>query len=326
MTDEFAWWRRALAGEKQPIDADTPQSGFYRKREHKDGPWLPVMIRFADGALRCRVGSDSSVDPLTVWTYCAGNPVSKEAAAYAFKNGNKWETDAPSIGDNSGNATPLELLRDYIETARAWFKGKKLDTQKAVDEAANYANELIRLKGVADKERDALVRPHLTAQREINSKYNPEIENAETLAKTIKRGCDDFMRAEKKRLEDEQRAKYMAEMKAAEEARKAVEAQRAKQLADDPIAALTSPEIEMPELPMGPKAPEPVKVQAGGQRGKKMALRTYTVHEVTDYAAALNWAKTDPKVIETVTSVCVAAARAGQTVPGVTTRQEERAA
>jgi hypothetical protein len=325
VTDEFAWWRKALSGAKQMIDADSPQSGFYRKRAHKDGPWQPVMIRLQDGELRCRVGDDSTVDPLTVWTYCADNPVSKEAAAFAFKN-KRWETDAPTVGDNSGNASPLELLRDYIETARAWFKGKKLDTQKAVDEAANYANELIRLKGVADKERDALVRPHLTAQREINSKYNPEIENAETLAKTIKRGCDDFMRAEKARLEAEQRAKYMAELKAAEEARKAVEEQRAKQMADDPIAALTSPDVEMPELPMGPKAPEPVKVQAGGQRGKKMALRTYTVHEVTDYAAALEWAKLDAKVIETVTAVCVAAARGGQTVPGVTTRQEERAA
>ena len=77
---------------------------------------------------------------------------------------------------------------------------------------------------------------------------------------------------------------------------------------------------------MPPPPPEPVKVQAGGQRGKKMALRTYTVHEVTDYAAALAWAKDDPKVIEAVTAVCVAAARAGKAVPGVTTREEERAA
>lgn len=319
---EFSWWQRALTGESVDIHSDVPQSGFYKMRKTKDGPWLPVMIRMHDGALRCRVSEDSDVDPLSVWTYCAGNPMPKDAVAYAFKHG-KWETDAPTIGDNSGNASPLELLKDYIETARSWFKNKKLDSQKAVDEAANYAAELIRLKGVADKERDALVRPHLTAQREINSKYNPEIENAEALAKTIKRGCDDFLRAEKARLEAEQRAKYAAELKAAETARKEIEAQRAKQLADDPVAALTSAE---PELPMPPPPPEPVKVQAGGQRGKKMALRTYTIHEVTNYAEALEWAKLDPKVVEAVTAVCVAAARGGQAVPGVTTRQEERAA
>jgi hypothetical protein len=77
---------------------------------------------------------------------------------------------------------------------------------------------------------------------------------------------------------------------------------------------------------MAPQPPEAVKVQAGGQRGKKMSLRTYTVHEVTDYAAALEWAKDDHRVIEAVTAVCVAAARAGSTVPGVTTKTEERAA
>ncbi len=319
---EFDWWSLALAGEKVEINADAPQSGFYKMRRHKDGPWLPVMIRMHEGMLRCRVGNDSNADAHDTWTYCAGNPVTKDAAAYAFKHG-KWETDAPTIGDNSGSATPLELLRDYIETARAWFKGKKLDTQKAVDEAANYAAQLTKLKNDADRERDGLVRPHLDAQRDINAKYKPQIEDADAMVKTIKRACDDFLRAEKARLEAEQRAKYAAELKAAEEARKAVEEQRQKQLQDDPIAFFTSPE---PEVPAMPATPEPVKVQAGGQRGKKMALRTYTVHEVTDYAAALAWAKDDPKVIEAVTAVCVAAARAGATVPGVTTRQEERAA
>lgn len=319
---EFDWWSLALTGEKVEINADAPQSGFYKMREGRDGPWLPVMIRQHEGALRCRVAGNSDRDPYQVWTYCAGNPVTKEAAAYAFKHG-KWETDAPTIGDNSGSATPLELLRDYIETARAWFNGKKLDTQKAVDEAANYAAQLTKLKNDADRERDGLIRPHLDAQRDINAKYKPPIEDADTLTKTIKRACDDYLRAEKARLEAEQRAKYAAELKAAEEARKAVEAQRAKQMADDPIAAMTTPE---PELPTPPPPPEPVKVQAGGQRGKKMALRTYTVHEVTDYAAALAWAKDDPKVMDAVTAVCVAAARAGQAVPGVTTRQEERAA
>ena len=326
---EYDWWSLALTGEKVEIDADSPQSGFYKMRRFKDGPWLPVMIRMHDGVLRCRVADKSDEDPLAVWTYCAGNPVTKDAAAYAFKHG-KWETDAPTIGDNSGNLTPLELLRDYIETARAWFKGKKLDTQKAVDEAANYAAQLTKLKNDADRERDGLVRPHLDAQRDINAKYKPQIEDADTLVKNIKRSCDDFLRAEKARLEAEQRAKYAAELKEAEEARKAIEEQRAKQMRDDPIAALTNPDLSdlADELPFaaGPKAPEPVKVQAGGQRGKKMALRTYTVHEVTDYAAALAWAKDDPKVIEAVTAVCVAAARAGAAVPGVTTRHEERAA
>lgn len=324
MSDVWQFWREALAGRNPVLFADKPECGFYRRRDGKGGKWLPVMIRYDEGGkLRCRVGANSDADPHEEWTWCAGNPVSKEDAKHAFDTGS-FPGDAPApIGDNSGSVTPLDLLRDYLETARAWFKGKAINSQKSLDEAANYAAQITKLKNDADRERDGLVRPHLDAQRDINAKYKPQIEDAEALTKIIKRACDDYMRAEKARLEAEQRAKYAAEVKAAEDARRAAEAQRAKQMADDPIAALTSAE---PELPMPPPPPEPVKVQAGGQRGKKMALRTYTIHEVTDYAAALAWAKDDPKVIEAVTAVCTAAARAGQTVPGITTRQEERAA
>lgn len=344
--DAYGYWRACLKnGGKAPDGVaflptyhgnsghEEPQPGLYRTRIAKGGPLVPVQIWLTkDGATThtfvagCELagtinGKSVTADTLAdrwIWL----EPITKTALAFYTENG-RWEGEAPTIGDNSGNLTPLELLRDYIETARSWFKGKKFDTQNAVDEAANYTAELTKRKNDADRERDGLIRPHLDAQRDINAKYKPQIEDADTLVKNIKRSCDDFMRAEKARLEAEQRAKYAAELKAAEEARKAVEEQRAKQMRDDPIAAMTTAE---PELPMAPPPPEPVKVQAGGQRGKKMALRTYTVHEITDYAAALAWAKDDPKVIDAVTAVCVAASRAGWTVPGVTTRQEERAA
>lgn len=325
MADEFQFWRDAIAGNNPSIDADNPQSGYYKKRAHKDGPWLPVAIwRKDEVGLVARVGSNTE-DPHAIWTYCADNPVSKEDAKHAFETG-KWPSDAPTLGDNSGNITPLEILKDYIDTAKAWFsKAGKIDTQKAVDTAANYAAELARLKTNADKERDAKIRPHLDAQREINGEYKPAIEYADTLSKQIKRACDAFLIAEKKRLEEEARRKYEAERAAAEAERKRIEEERAKKMEEDPIAALTEPEPE-PELPMPPPPQEPVKVSAGGQRGRKMGLRKDTVYSVTDFDAVYAWAKDNPKVREAVEKVAVQAAKAGVAVPGVSKEEVERAA
>lgn len=323
MSDQYQWWRDAIAGKAGEIHADHPQSGYFKIRDGKDGPWVPVAIwKDAVGDLKCRVAARSD-DALRVWTWAAKNPVSKADAKHAFEHG-AWPGDAATIGDNSAHLGPLEKLRDYIETARAWFsKAGEIKTQTACDQAANYAAELIRLKGEADRERDAKVRPHLDAQRDINGAYKPAIEDGEALAKQIKRASDGFLIAEKRRLEDEARAKYEAERKAAEAARIAAEKQRATLMADDPIAALTTP---APELPAMPAAPEPVKVSAGGQRGRKLTLRRYTVYTITDFAAALGFAKDSDEVFAAVEKVCFAAAKAGVKVPGVTVTQEERAA
>lgn len=324
---DLQYYQDALAGKKPPIDADSPQQGYYKMRAHKGGPWLPTVIWLAGGELKARVGNEMR-DPLQIWTFVAGNPVKKEDAKHAFEHGS-WPGDVPaadgvrSIDDNAGPQGPLDLLRNYIETAKSWFSSAKIDDQKSLDTAGNYTAELTRLKGLADRERDSKVRPHLDAQREINGEYNPSIKEADDLNKQIKRACDDFMRAEKRRLEEEARKKYEAEKAAAEAERKRLEDERAKLMDEDPIAALTSDE---PELPPLPPPPEPIKVQAGGQRGRKMSLRKYTVYEVTDYPKALAWASGHPEVVEAVNKVCTAAARAGEAVPGVTTKVEERAA
>lgn len=325
---DFAWWSAAIAGRKPEIIVDQPQCGYFKMRRGRGGAWIPVaIITGRDGDQIALVGAERERrDPLDIWSYCAGNPVPQADAKHAFQNNNEWPGDAPTIGDNAEKAGvgPLELLSDYIGTATAWFKKiGKIEDEKAANQAANYATELLRLKSEADRERDSKVRPHLEAQRQINGEYKPVIEDAEALAKQIKRACDDWLRAEKRRLEEEARKKYEAERKAAEEERQRLEAERAKKMAEDPVAAMTEPE---PELPMAPPPPEPVKVQVGGQRGRKMSLRTVTVYEISDYQAALAFAAEHPDVRAAVEKVCRAAAKAGEKVPGLVVKQEERAA
>mgnify|MGYP001087043457 CR=1 FL=1 len=323
MTDIWQFWRDALAGEQQDIDANSPQCGFYKKRDGKGGKWLPVMIRFDDaGTLRCRVGDDSGADPHDVWTWVAGNPVSKEDAKVAFETGS-FPGEVATIGDNSGGISLAEQIKDYATRALAWFQKNGIKDKSSSDMAANYRAELLRLSKEADTQRMAEKKPHDDAAKAVQAKWKPVIDEADAAANEIRDGLTKWMRAEEARLEAERRAKWEAEKAAAAKAWQEAEAQRAKQIAEDPIAALTSDPEPLPDLP---PPPEPVKVQAGGQRGRKTGFREVTKYVVIDYAAALAHVKDHPDVHAAVEKVCAAQAKAGATVPGVETRIEKVAA
>lgn len=314
MSDLWQFWRDALAGKQQDIDVNSPQCGFYKKRDGKDGKWLPVMIRFDnEGILRCRVGDDSAADPHEVWTWVAGNPVSKEDAKAAFETGS-FLGEVAGIGDNSADLSLADQIKEFAGQALAWFRKVGIKDKKSSDMAANYRAELLRLAKAADGDREAEKRPLLEASRAVDAKFKPLIDEANAAANEIRDGLTKWMREEEARLESERRAKWEAEKAAAEKARQEIEAQRAKHMRDDPIAALTSPEPELPDLP---PPPEPVKVQAGGQRGRKTGFREVVSYVVTDYAAALAHVKDHQTIREAVEKVCAAQAKAGATVPGV---------
>ena len=324
MTDVWDWWRNALAGMDQPIDADSPQCGFYKIRDGKDGPWLPVMIRTGDaGQLRCRVGDNSDADPFKIWTWCAGRPISKEDAKVAFDTGN-FPGDAPAaIGDNSGDLSLAEQIRDYAAQALGWLKKHGIKDTASKDRAANYRQELLRLRKEADSQRVAEKKPHDDAAKAVQAKWVPLIDEADAAAEKLRGELGAFMVAEKRAAEKAAREKYEAEQRAAAAARAEVEAQRAKLMRDDPIAALTSPELELPPEPL---CPEPVKIQAGGQRGRKTGLREVTRYVVTDHKAALAFFADSEDVRELIGKLAERASKAGVAVPGVDRRIEEVAA
>ncbi len=324
MSDVWQFWRNALEGKSQPVGPDHPQCGFYKMRDGKDGPWLPVMIRFDDeGVLRARVGDNSGVDPLKIWTYCADRPISKEDAAHAFKTGS-FPGDAPAaIGDNSGDLSLAEKILDYASQALGWLRKSGIKDAKSKDLAANYRTELLRLRKEADTQRVAEKKPHDEAAKQVQAKWLPLIEGADDAANELRDALTKFMREEEAKLRAEQAAKWEAERRAAELARAEIEAQRAKQFADDPIAALTSDE---PEMPMVPVMPEPVKVQAGGQRGRKTGLREVTRYVVTDHAKALAFFADSEDVKELIGKLAERACKAGVAVPGTEKTVEKVAA
>ncbi len=323
MTDIWQWWREALAGNDVTVEEGNPQCGFYKMRKGKDGPWLPVMIRMDGDEMRCRVGADSGVNPSDVWLWCAKHPISKDDARHAFGTGS-FPGDAPaSIGNNSGELSLADQIKDYAQQALDWLRKFGVKDEKTKDMAANFRAELLRLSKEADTQREAEKRPHDEAAKAVQAKWKPLIDTSKNAADEIRDALTAFMTAEKRRLEAEQLAKWEAERKAAAAARAEIEAQRATQMCDDPIAALTSPE---PELPMAPPPPEPVKVQAGGQRGRKTGLREVTRYVVTDHKAALAFFADSEDVRELIGKLAERASKAGVAVPGVEKRIDEVAA
>lgn len=320
--DEFQFWREALAGKRQEIHADAPQSGYYRMRDGKGGAYLPVAIWSVNGKQVCRVAS-RTVEAADVWTYCAGNPVSKDDAKHAFETGS-WPGDAPEIGHNSGDLSLAEQVREYADLALSWLrKVGGVKDKISADKAANFRAKLIELGKAADAEREAKKRPHDDAARAVQAEYKPIIDEAKAAAEELRSALTVYMREEERkereRLAEERRKEE--ERIAAERAR--IEKERAEQLERDPALAMLEPE---PELPIAPAPVDDVKIRAGGQRGRATGLRTVTTWVVVDYAATLTYMKNHPDVVAAVEKVARAQAKAGAVVPGVEKREEKVAA
>lgn len=316
--DEFQFWRDALAGKKVEISADAPQPGYYKTRTRKDVPYVPVAIWTANGELVCRVGNEKR-DPVSVWTFCADKPVSKDDAKHAFEHGT-WPGDAPEIGHNSGDLSLAEQIAEYAAMALTWLKTTGVKDQVSADKAANYRAKLIQLKNDADDARTTEKAPHLSAAKAVDDKWRGPIAEATEAAEDIRAALTAFMVAEEKRLKAEAEAKRKAEEERVAKERARIEAERAEKMRVNPIAALTDQE---PELPMAPAEPEPVKIQAGGQRGRRTGLRTVKKVRITDYqAAAAHFAANEEikVVLDKLTSRLVLA---GANVPFAETYDEK---
>jgi hypothetical protein len=347
MTDIYGHWRAAQSGGSGPYlptyhdndHAENPQPGLYKLRPAKGADhvlaqiWLidvncGVAHKWADGLKLAGVidGKPATPDQIADrWMWMKA--VSKADAAHYKATGN-WPGDvpeaAPSIGHNVKELSLAEQISEYAHMALGWLTTTGIKDKTSADMAGNYRAKLLDFKKQADSAREDQVRPHLDAQREINAEFKPLIAEAEAAANQIRDALTVWMRAEQVRLEAEQRAKYEAERKAAEAERARLAAEQAKRMTDDPIAALTDPD-PAPEVVL-PASPAPVKVNAGGQRGRAAGLRTVTRCVVTDHAAALAYFAGHEEVHALVVKLAEKALKAGAKVPGADLVKEQVAA
>lgn len=324
MTAATQHYRDNLAGKGVALHDGHPQTGYYKMRRGKDGPWLPVAIWEKDGQMVAVRGDGKGgrerVEPDDIWTWCASNPVKQAEAKYAFEHG-KWESDAPTIGDNSKSYPDTyegisAEFTDYAELVAQFLadveKSGGIKTELQANKASNMADAVGSVRGGiakrADEMRDALVRPHLEAQREINGKFKPLIDEAKALDAKLRRAAGAWAKAEQDRLQKiaDERARVARE--AAEKA--AREALASSPGADDGVV----PTVDVVPVVV----PEQVKVQLGGQRAAKRSLKTRLVAAVTDYEAALQHFKNSDDVRDAVTALAQRAVKAGmKDIPGV---------
>lgn len=319
MTDEFHYWREALAGKSPPISADHPQAGYYRKRASKDGPWLPVAIwtHKETGNQVARVAGQM-VDPADVWTWVADKPVAKEAAQQAFKTG-AWPGDAAPVsagmGDNNPPSEPIDLIPLEVAAADEWLsKVGVIRTQVDSDIASNKVGNLRDLNKKADAAHKAEKAPHLAAGKAVDDKYRAR-ETADAAVKRLLAAVTVFQNAEAARLRKEAEAKAAKEReeydrKVAEQ-RAAAEAEAAKN--KTPLEEV----IDAMPSPPPPAAPVVQKVKSGGALGKAVSLRTVKVATITDYDKALVALKDHPEMRDLVQKLADRACKAGVPLSGV---------
>lgn len=332
MTDIYQPYRDMLDGKYVPIYADQPYPGRYKMK--RTGTYVPVLINIdTSGAMRARItsadkGKDEIVDAVSVWTYCAKTPVSK-ADFDAYHETGKWP-DMP-IESPRGNmpSDPFEALMAEIgdKTAQAEELLAKGDaqTEREANLARNIQKQLLALISRADDLHTAEKEPALQEGRRIDAKFQFR-KAVKSVADRLRGAFESFMKKEEDRLKAEATARYEAERRVVESARKAVAEAQAKKLRDDPIAALTSEPVPLPDLP---PPPEPVKVQVGGGYGSKAGLKSKWRGEVDDYGAAASYFIAHPDMkalIEKLASRTIDAAKGAIVIPGVRNIEDRKAA
>lgn len=340
---QWNWWEAALNGSFGPIVETQPESGFYR---HYKGE--PVAFWRDADAQYCKFGNDQfDGDIGRLWMSVAKSPVSKADYDHRRKDGS-WPADLPPLpsiattaetapaasveapataGHNSGDLAGFRAMREQllgdVAEAKAYFAKNAVKTKTDADKLTNWAKRIREAATAADNARKAEKKPFQDAADAVDERYFPFIREAAAHAKDMQAAADKWARDEQDRLtkvaQEEARKRFEAERAAAETARKEIEAARAKKMRDDPIAAMTEPE---PELPVVPLAPAPVvavpKVMLGTdgpRRGVRAEPDKATIVNLAQ-AAAYYAEQQHPDLVALIQKLADKAAKAKAKVPG----------
>lgn len=305
--DIYVPWRKMLAGEEVPIHEDAPLPGRWKLK--RNGSYLPVAIGpDVNGDLVALVDGKRT-DALSVWVSCAKRPITQDAYKFRMASGH-WE-DEPKPSDRSNRPTdPLECLladvADKIAQAEEILNGPAIETEVQASLASNLKDQIVALKKQGDAMHEIEKEPFIEGGRRVDTKFRFR-ETLTNLAANLKLKFEAFMIREDAR----RRAAH-----AAEQARLAAE--RARKMADDPIAAHTEAEIFAPPLE---------KVQVGGGYGRKAGLRTVWTATLVDPDAAWAQLKDNAKLLEVMQKIVDQAVKAGaREFPGFEIKEGRKAA
>lgn len=343
MSDQWDWYKAAIKAKNAgkdlpPVSDGKPEIGFFYAKASKAGGRIPVCIyRDSNGDLVARSGTRAEhkiEDAGARWTWVAGSPIERDNYVHAWEQG-VWPDGTPTtapaagVGDNRPSdpaQAVAEEAADKIASAEKWLAAHPvIKTQQESDFAANLNRELLGLHKQATALHTTEKAPILEAERAVDEKFRFRVK-VKSVADTLRAAFETFMKAEDARRRAEAQKKFEAERAKAEAERKRIEAEREKLRRDDPIAALTSDEPEMPMLPL---APEPVKIQSGGGIGAARGLKTVWVPVIVDHEAALKHYANHPEIKAAVEKLVKAEARVHKqatSIPGVQMQEDRKVA
>ena len=203
---DLSTWRKALAGEPIPLHENDPQPGYWRIRQGRGGPFLPVAIwREPDGALKA-LRDGAPADAQQLWTWCCRHPVPYETYVAVAERGEAWPDEVPAgPGHNSQAVDPagamLEEIQSLQQTAADWLAAASpLSQTVEADRAANFAERFAQLERQAEEARTLAKRPVLEAGRAIDAAWRPAIEAAADGKTRMKKALEPYLLAEQQRL------------------------------------------------------------------------------------------------------------------------------
>lgn len=328
MTDIYQPYRDMLLGKDVPVHSDEPYPGRY-KLKGTDGRFLPVAIGPDQFGNLTALVDGLPRNPVAIWMFCAKNPVTQDAYKFRKENG-RWPDEPEPVVRSNMPSDPFDALLAEIESMSAQAenlltKNPEIKNQTTCDLFRNCQAQLLALNKRADAMHETEKRPALEQGKAIDERFRFRA-TVKVLTERLRQRFGAFMAVEERRQQEEARRKFEAERAAAEAERQRIEEQQAQLMQDDPIQALTSPPVELPEMPT---APEPVKVQAGGGFGRKSGLRTDWLGQIEDYQAALAHFSEHPDVraaVEKLVKQTVKTSKGTAKIPGVKIVEERRAA
>lgn len=348
----FQYWYSATESIRNgsplpPIADGKPQGGYYRMRQTKNGPWLPVEFDLdADEIeiIACINGMPvPSQDHNRIWLGCARHPVEFEDYDFRLEKGHwrgelaKGEAREVGIGDNiPPPETPDALLIQELDSTKEWIAKTVVDTDIVANEVANKIRALQDLVKSVTALHASEKKPFAEKCDEIDEKYLPLIRESKDPAKLgrariaiqfLKAKLNDFATKkadEAKRATAEAEAERQRKIKEATERAVAAAREAADAGRQGTVSAHTEPAPTEPVIPPELLAPLPpvAKQSFGGITGNKLSQRTKVVAVVNDQDALYQHLKDNPEVKTLLQKLAQKLIDAKMQVPGVGTKEE----
>ncbi len=319
MSADYSYWTNALAGKFGPVHDGDAQAGFYRRRQFKNGPFVPVAIWLGDdGKMLAKVGNDMA-DAAEVWSWVCDKPITHDRYV-AVMAGEGWgDVDATvetQVGDDRRNSDPTDesqIVKDQVASAKAGADAyAKITSDEELPKAQSLRSRLLELKSEAEKKHKAEKEPHLKAGREVDAKWLPTAKEAEAAANGIRKSMEAYETEKMRVRREEERKQEAARLAAEEEARKATEAGK-------PAKPVFVPPAPEPVATM----PAPIK----GSYGRAASVGVVNVvTAITDQAALYEFLKDHPDLKNCMFDLAKRAVAKGHTVPGVSVEEQAKVA